>query len=71
MTVNFPFSGPPSKGGYKSQLVSNAPVCWNILDFNKRNLCITGKLVKVRDFVTTSYLKPLLNSKSKDIKIWF
>ena len=48
--VNFPFLDgdvplAPSYGVYISQLVRYARVCSDVLDFNDRNICITGKLL--------------------------
>ena len=49
--VNFPFLDgdvprSPSYGVYISQLIRFARVCSNVEDFNKRNLCLTAKLLK-------------------------
>ena len=48
--VNFPFLDgdvplAPSYGVYISQLVRFARVCSDVIDFNERNQCITGKLL--------------------------
>ena len=51
-----------SYGSYISQLLRYyARVCSDVIDFNKRNQCITGKLSSYY-FVTINYLKLLLNS---------
>ena len=49
--VNFPFLDgdvprSPSYGEYISQLIRFARVCFNVDDFNKRNLFLTAKLLK-------------------------
>ena len=49
--VNFPFLDgdiprSPSYGVYISQLISFARVCYNVDDFNNRNLFLTAKLSK-------------------------
>ena len=49
--VNFPFldgdvTRSPSYGVYISQLISFARVCYNVDDFNNRNLFLTAKLLK-------------------------
>ena len=49
--VNFPFLGgdvprSPSYGLYISQLIRFARVCYNVDDFNNRNLFLTAKLLK-------------------------
>ena len=50
LIVNFPFLDGDvplalSYGVCISQLLRYARVCCNVLDFNERNLCITGKLL--------------------------
>ena len=49
--VNFPFLDgdvprSPSYGVYISQLIRFATVCFNVDDFNNRNLLLTAKLLK-------------------------
>ena len=49
--VNFPFwdgdvSLAPSYGVYLSQLIRYTRVCSDVIYFNPRNLCITGKLIR-------------------------
>ena len=49
--VNFPFLDgdvprSPSSGVYISQLIRFARVCFNVDDFNTRNLFLTAKLLK-------------------------
>ena len=49
--VNFPFLDgdfprSPSYGVYISQLIRFAGVCFNVDDFNNRNLFLTAKLLK-------------------------